>query len=53
METKCYVCGEFLEEEDICQTCLEFLQQKYPNKKKLKQILQWHKNQTKELNKED
>jgi hypothetical protein len=49
MEKRCYICGKFIEEE-ICETCLNFLKKKYPNKKELKQILQWHKNHTKQLN---
>ena len=52
METKCTICRKDMDEV-ICETCLAFLEEKYPNKKELEHILQWHKNQTKELNKED
>ena len=52
MEKRCYVCGDFIEDGEFCQTCLEVLSQKYPKKKELDQILQWHKNHTKELNRE-
>jgi len=49
----CYICKNLInEQEEICQTCLAVLKQKYPNKKELEQILQWHKNHTKELNEE-
>jgi hypothetical protein len=51
MKTKCILCGIPTENEDFCKTCLEFLEEKYPNKKELKKILQWHKNHT-QLNKE-
>ena len=46
----CYICGIPTRNEDFCQTCLNVLEQKYPNKKELNQILQWHKNHTKKLN---
>ena len=52
MENNCYLCGIPLEyEEDFCDTCLKFLRKKYPKKKELVKILQWHKNHT-ELNQE-
>jgi len=46
----CYICGNTIKENEICQTCFDFFKQKYPNEKKFKQILQWHKNHT-QLNK--
>jgi len=52
MEENCILCGIPLEEnQDFCETCIEFLREKYPNKKELDQILQWHKNQN-QLNQE-
>jgi len=50
MENKCILCGIELESEEFCETCLEVLKQKYPDKKCLETILQWHKNQNKKLN---
>ena len=52
MEIKCYICGDFIKEEEFCKTCLNFLETKYPNEIELEQILQWHKTHTKELNKD-
>ncbi|MCD4771702.1 hypothetical protein K8R30_04800 [archaeon] len=52
MKSNCIVCKKVLEKE-ICQACSEFLELKYPNKKELEQVLQWHKNHTKKLNEED
>jgi len=52
METRCYICGDFIEFDEVCQTCLDVLEMKYPNEKELQEILQWHKNHTKELNEE-
>jgi predicted nucleic acid-binding Zn ribbon protein len=53
METRCILCGKELNEEsNVCETCFNVLKSKYKNKKKLKQILQWHKNHSKELNKD-
>ena len=55
MEKICILCGIHLEDDEsnVCETCFDVLEMKYPNKKELKQILQWHKNHTKELNEED
>ncbi len=52
MKTKCNLCG-IRTKKDFCEICLAFLKQKYPNKKDLKQALQWHINHTKKLNEED
>lgn len=51
MKTKCNLCG-IQTEKDFCKVCINFLKQKYPDKKLREQILQWHKNHTKKLNKE-
>jgi len=50
---KCIICGADLEDEEaeICETCYEVLKAKYPKKKELEEVLQWHKNHTK-LNQE-
>jgi len=53
METKCNICQDDTDFEDFCQTCLDVLSIKYPNEIELEEVLQWHKNHTKELNKED
>jgi len=51
-KNNCILCGIPLkEDEDFCKTCLRVMKSKYPNKKKFKQILQWHKNHT-QLNQE-
>gem|GEM_PF-3876095 len=52
-KTTCNLCGiRIKDREDFCETCLEFLNEKYPKEKELKKILQWHKNHTKKLNEE-
>ncbi|MFA4960266.1 MAG: hypothetical protein WC548_01235 [Candidatus Pacearchaeota archaeon] len=51
MEKTCYLCGIPTQDEDFCETCLKFLKEKYPKKRELKKVLQWHKNHT-ELNQE-
>lgn len=43
MTKRCYVCGDFIIEGEICTTCLNVLKLKYPNKRELESILQWHK----------
>jgi len=40
MTKRCYVCGDFIIEGEICTTCLNVLKLKYPNKKELESILQ-------------
>ncbi|MFA5953327.1 MAG: hypothetical protein WC812_01920 [Candidatus Pacearchaeota archaeon] len=53
MDKRCIICNTLIEEdEDFCKTCVAVLRKKYPNKKKLEEILKWHKSQA-ELNKED
>jgi len=54
MENKtCALCGGDIPEGDFCKTCFLFLREKYPEKRKLRKILQWHKNHTKKLNEEE
>jgi len=47
MEKKyCCVCRAKINEDDLCETCLEFMKGKYPEKKDFIKALQWHKNHT-------
>ena len=65
---KCFVCKKKIgiTREKICATCFDFFKEKYGNgfrqhlerireylDGELEEVLQWHKNHTKELNKED
>lgn len=51
MKRKCNLCGVYVEEEEFfCETCLDVLRKKYPDKKEFEKILQWHINHT-QLNK--
>lgn len=55
MEKNCILCGIPLEDEEsnICETCFDVLKIKYPKKKDLEKVLQWHKNHNQKLNEED
>jgi len=47
----CIICGKELEKDEmnICKTCFDVLQIKYPNYKRFKEVLKWHQKQAKEM----
>ena len=48
---KCIICGIELEENegDICKVSFCFLLEKYPQRKKFKEVIEWHKDSLEEV----